>query len=513
MSETSFTLRDRVQAARAGSSKVNPFALLKDLETALDDRDRQFNALQKNYENLHSICEEYHNELETLREKQHTSQDNALNASKLENENNASRKEIASLKAQRDSIEEETRQLKEQLEATRSKLSTYAIQVDELVVANKRISSNMRDADKRYNLVEKRAAELEKCLETERCASAAVSVEKERLRLEREKLVLELDTERKLCQSTKSELKDLLESRAEEQSAHEKITDYAHQVHQLTRINSQLDEEVRKREEECSQLKEKIQTQMHEHEATLEGLRERTISDFRHEAANMSRELEARDKLIHEVKNQLEAEKRRHQATCEALRENDTSAQRSKELEIQASELEAQVSELKDKLTDRDTHNADLHRRLSASEAVHDELLQKADAAAKAAQDAVAKARSSTVSDRSSSMVYSDVSSMRKELEGWTIVARDAKEAKERLASDLAASRREVAALRMRLAVANPERRNDPENDTQLKRESQKSERTIISGALSDANAQRDVASLSKLPGKSSYLSRRPSVP
>ena len=43
------------------------FQVLKDLESALKERTEQLANLHKNYDGLHSICEEYHLQIETLR--------------------------------------------------------------------------------------------------------------------------------------------------------------------------------------------------------------------------------------------------------------------------------------------------------------------------------------------------------------------------------------------------------------------------------------------------------------
>ena len=59
-------LAKRVASVRA-SAGDSTFTVLKDLEAALRDRTAALASLQKNYDGLHAICEDYHGEVEKLR--------------------------------------------------------------------------------------------------------------------------------------------------------------------------------------------------------------------------------------------------------------------------------------------------------------------------------------------------------------------------------------------------------------------------------------------------------------
>jgi hypothetical protein len=65
----------RLEAIRDTCSG-STFQVLKDLESALKERTEQLASLHKNYDGLHSICEEYHLQIETLRGQAATQLDN-----------------------------------------------------------------------------------------------------------------------------------------------------------------------------------------------------------------------------------------------------------------------------------------------------------------------------------------------------------------------------------------------------------------------------------------------------
>ena len=119
------------------------FAVLKDLEATLKERTEQLAGLQRNYDGLHSICEEYHQQIEALRGQAATRKDNedAVRALKKEAAEQATRLAAA------DGLRSQLEAAEQQLAAAREQVASQASRLEESSKSARKLQAAAKAAE------------------------------------------------------------------------------------------------------------------------------------------------------------------------------------------------------------------------------------------------------------------------------------------------------------------------------------------------------------------------------
>lgn len=439
----------RLQSAKKDAS--GPVAaVLKDVEMALQARTSQIAALRRNYENLHTICEEYHEKLEALK-------GHVVGKAKVAEEAEAIRRQAASAtsaEARARGLEAQLREAESQIASAKDQLSAQTTALQESVKATKRLAAALRVAEGRAAQAAQAVESAATAREAERRAVARLGEAEAfvaRLRSDAEAATAALAEQRQAAAAAAAAAAEQAAAQAETTAANRLAgvqSEADARIASLSECKFKLEQALRSREADTEQLHAK-QAIVSEALAADHARMEQTLQRSRQaerEAQLARADAEARLAAAEEGVQRTVAEAEAHEAAAVAgaRAECEGAGAVAAQAEARRQRAEMELADLRGLHAGQAERIIESERARAALQARVREL------------EAEAVVRPAAVIPSLSEM---QMQALHGELEGWRIVANQAHEANTRLEADLAVARRELKALGHTSAAAPPEPR------------------------------------------------------